>query len=127
MVTRSGRLAPALLLALLGVSGCITDQGTLQVAALDRAPESFEEVDIGTLPVRREVVGRDTRITSVLVVPTFVAPRLESAVADALAEGGGDVLLGARVRTVEYWFLVGWSVLEVRGDVVDSRALESTR
>jgi hypothetical protein len=127
MVTRSGRCAPALLLALLGLSGCITDHGTLQVAALERAPESFEEVEIRTLPVRREVVGRDTRVTSVLVVPTFVGPRLENAVADALAQGGGDVLLGARVRTIDYWFLVGWSVLEVRGDVVDAGARGSAR
>jgi hypothetical protein len=104
--------------ALLGLAGCITDQGALQVVVATADPEA-RRIEIGTRAVRREVVGRDTRVTSVLLVPTFDGPILERAVADALVAGGGDLLVGAHVRTIEYWFLVGWSVLEVRGDVVD--------
>ena len=73
-------------------------------------------------PVRNDVVGRDTRITSILIVPTFDGPVLERAVADALAKGNGALLLDAHVRTIDHWFLIGWSMIEVRGDVVDLRS-----
>lgn len=120
MVMRRGRPAAlALMGALLGLVGCITDQGTLRIVAPRSDPDELRRIEIAKRPVRRGVVGRDTRITSVLVVPTFDGPILERAVADAIAKGGGDLLVGARVRTIEYWLLVGWSVLEVRGDVVD--------
>ena len=119
--------ATAVVAAALGLSGCITDQGALQIAAGHSTPEMLQGVDVGTLPVLREVIGRDTRVTSVLFVPTFDAPRLENAVADALAKGGADVLVGVQVRTIEYWFLVGWSVLEVRGDVVDPGSRRAAR
>lgn len=116
---------------LLGVSlalgGCISSQGGFAVASL--APEAeglVARASEGT-PLRREVIGRDTRVTSVLVFPTFDGPRLESALADALAKGGGDSLRGVHVRTTEFWFLVGWSVLEVRGDVVELGAPESSQ
>jgi hypothetical protein len=126
MGMRRGRPAAlALLGALLG--GCITDQGALQVVAARSNPEELQRIEIGKRPVRREVIGRDTRVTSVLLVPTFGGPVLERAVTDALEKGGGDLLVGADVRTIEYWFLVGWSVLEVRGDVVDLSARESAR
>lgn len=119
---RPGR--PAALAAigvLLGLAGCITDQGSLQVVVSTSDPEA-RRIEIATRAVRREVVGRDTRVTSVLFVPTFDGPVLERAVADALERGGGDLLVGADVRTIDYWLVVGWSVLEVRGDVVDLRA-----
>jgi hypothetical protein len=118
--------APAVVLAALGLSACITDQGTVQLASV-RSPEALRGMDVGVLPVLREVIGRDTRVTSILFVPTFDAPRLESAVADALDKGGADVLVGVHARTIEYWLLVGWSVLEVRGDVVDPGARGAVR
>jgi hypothetical protein len=128
MVMRRGRPAAlALMGALLGLVGCITDQGTLRIVAPRSDPDELRRIEIGKRPVRREVVGRDTRITSVLVIPTFDGPSLERAVADAVAKGGGDLLVGARVRTIEYWLLVGWSVLEVRGDVVDLSAPEAAQ
>jgi|GEM_PF-5945482 len=118
------RAALALLGAALTSAGCSTDHGTLQLVSFDADPETLRGLDLGARPVERDVVGRDTRITSVLFVPTFDGPTLERAVDDALARGGGDVLLGADVRTTEYWFLVGWSVLEVRGEIADSRERE---
>jgi hypothetical protein len=128
MGMRRGRTAAlALLGALLGLGGCITDQGTLRIVAPRSNPEELRNIEIAKRPVRREVIGRDTRITSVVVVPTFDGPILERAVADALANGGGDLLVGAHVRTIEFWFLIGWSVLEVRGDVVDLSAAGEAR
>lgn len=122
MGMRRGRPAGlALMGALLGLGGCITDQGALQVVLATADPEA-RRIEIAQRAVRREVIGRDTRVTSVLLVPTFDGPILERAVSDALERGGGDLLVGAHVRTIEYWFLVGWSVLEVRGDVVDLSA-----
>jgi hypothetical protein len=122
MSTRRRRPAALALIGALLALGCITDQGTLQVVAPRSNPDELRNIEIAKRPVRREVIGRDTRITSILVVPTFDGPNLERAVADALVKGGGDLLVGAHVRTIEYWFLVGWSVLEVRGDVVDLSA-----
>jgi hypothetical protein len=122
MGMRGFRTAALALVGTLGLGGCITDQGTLQVVALKSNPEELQRIEIGKRAVRREVVGRDTRVTSVLLVPTFDGPDLERAVSDALERGGGDLMVGAHVRTIEYWFLVGWSVLEVRGDVVDLNA-----
>jgi hypothetical protein len=110
------------LVGALGLGGCITDQGTVQVVAARSNPEELQRIEIGKRAVRREVIGRDTRVTSILLVPTFDGPVLERAVSDALEKGGGDLMVGAHVRTIEYWFLVGWSVLEVRGDVVDLSA-----
>ena len=118
------RFCPAALalVGAIGLAGCITDQGTVQVVAPRSNPEELQRIEIGKRAVRREVIGRDTRVTSILLVPTFDGPVLERAVSDALEKGGGDLMVGAHVRTIEYWFLVGWSVLEVRGDVVDLSA-----
>ena len=107
------------LAALTCLAGCITDEGTLPIAALEPAPSQLRDVVIEDHPVRNDVVGRDTRITSILIVPTFDGPVLELAVADALAKGNGDLLLNAHVRAIDHWFLIGWSMIEVRGDVVD--------
>jgi hypothetical protein len=104
------------------LAGCITYEGTVQIAALEPAPSELRDVVIDDHPVRSEVVGRDTRITSILMVPTFDGPALERAAADALAKGNGDLLLSADVRTIDHWFLIGWSMIEVRGNVVDLRS-----
>ena len=66
--------------------------------------------------------GATRAITSILMVPTFDGPVLERATADALARGNGDLLLNAHVRTIDAWFLIGWSMIEVRGAVVDLRS-----
>ena len=107
------------LAALTCLAGCITYEGMLPIAALEPAPSQLRDVVLKDHPVRKDIVGRDTRITSILIVPTFDGPVLERAAADALANGNGDLLLDARVRTIDHWFLIGWSMIEVRGDVVD--------
>jgi hypothetical protein len=104
------------------LAGCITDEGTLPIAALEPAPSELRDVVIDDHPIRNDVVGRDTRITSILIVPTFDGPLVERAAADALAKGKGDLLLNAHVRAIDHWFLIGWSMIEVRGDVVDLRS-----
>lgn len=107
------------LAALAGLAGCITYEGTVQIAALEPTPSQLRDVLLDDHPMRGDVVGRDTRITSILIVPTFDGPSLERAAADALAKGKGDLLVRAHVRTIDHWFLIGWSMIEVRGDVVD--------
>ena len=118
MPVRKPRLATCLLAASLALGGCITEQGMLRVAATRPLDVNLSDVILTDLP-EREAVGRDTRIGSVLGVPLFDGPRLERAVANALSESGGDVMRSARVRSIDYWFLVGWSTLEVRGWAVD--------
>lgn len=105
--------------AALALAGCVTDQGMLPVAATRPVELDLREVDVRGASIHRGVTGSDTRVTSVLFLPTGESPRLENAVEDALLDHGGDVMARARVRTIDWWFLIGVSTLEVRGDVVD--------
>lgn len=115
------RVLPAALLAAaaLALPACMTEQGMLQVAATRPVQLDLREVDLSAASIRRGVTGSDTRVTSVLFLPTGESPRLENAVEDALLDNGGDVMVRARVRAIDWWFLIGVSTLEVRGDVVD--------
>jgi hypothetical protein len=112
------RLALAVAAAL-ALPACVTEQGMLPVAATRPVQLDLREVDLRNASLRRDVTGSDTRVTSVLFLPTGESPRLEQAVEDALLDHGGDVMARARVRTIDWWFLIGVSTLEVRGDVVD--------
>lgn len=114
---------PALALAL-ALGGCVTDQGTLPIAATREVQFDLTEVDMRKVSVRRDVTGSDTRVTSVLFLPTAETPRLERAVDEALVSGGGDVMTRARVQTIDWWFLVGVSTVKVRGDVVDLTGMQ---
>jgi hypothetical protein len=109
---------PAVALAL-ALGGCVTDQGTMPIAATRPVEFDLTEVDMRKISIRRDVTGSDTRVTSVLFLPTAETPRLERAVEEALVSGGGDVMTRARVQTVDWWFLIGVSTVRVRGDVVD--------
>lgn len=113
------RLSALAAAALLALPGCVTDQGLLPIAATRPVELDLREVDPQRVSIQRGVKGSDTRVTSVLFLPTGESPRLESAVEDALLAHGGDVMARARVRTIDWWFLIGVSTLEVRGDVVD--------
>lgn len=120
---RSAAAAVALAAALAG-AGCVTEQGMLQVAATRPVELDLREVDLRQASLRRDVRGTDTRVTSILLLPTGESPRLEQAVEDALVDHGGDVMVRARVRAIDWWFLIGVSTLEVRGDVVDLLEVE---
>jgi hypothetical protein len=124
-VPRRARLAAAAVVAAaLAGPGCVTDQGMLQVAATRPVELDLREVDVRQASLRRDVRGTDTRVTSVLFLPTGESPRLEQAIEDALLDHGGDLMVRARVRTIDWWFLIGVSTLEVRGDVVDLLEVE---
>jgi len=116
-----------LLAACLALGGCISGQGRLYTASLAPGAEEGAVLAPEGALVRREVVGRDTRVTSVLFFPTFDGPSVERALADALEAGGGETLHGLQARTIEFWLLVGWSVLEVRGDVAGASTAEGSR
>jgi len=105
--------------------GCVTDQGMLQMVADRPVDLDLRHVDTDRIEVKRDVVGRDLRVTSILLIPTFDGPRLERAVEDALVRGGGDLMVRTHVRSVDFWFLIGISSLEVEGDVVRLDASES--
>lgn len=116
---RSASLAALAVALAFGLGGCVTDQGTLPIAATRDVQFDLTQVDMRKISVRRDVTGSDTRVTSVLFLPTAETPRLERAVDEALVAGGGDVMTRARVQTIDWWFLVGVSTVKVRGDVVD--------
>lgn len=122
MHIRSGvRLAllAALAAALVPAAGCAVDQGYLSVATTRERDLDLRGVDFSRLPVKRDIEASDTRVTSILFIPTFDGPRLERAIDEALVRGGGDVMARVHVRSVDWWFLLGVSTLQVRGDVVD--------
>jgi hypothetical protein len=118
-VPRRRRSAVLALAAALALPGCITEQGVLPLASTRPVDLDLRDLDLDRVSVHRSVTGTDTRVTSVLFLPTGESPRFEDAVEDALLDGGGDVMTRVRVRTVDWWFLVGVSTLEVRGDVID--------
>lgn len=113
------RAALALLAVAGALPGCMTDQGRLPIVATRPVQLDLRDVDTSRLAVQRDVTGSDTRVTSVLFLPTGESPRLENAVENALLEYGGDVMVRVRVRAIDWWFLIGVSTLEVRGDVID--------
>ena len=109
----------ALAAAIGALCGCTTDQGMLSIAAPYEVPLDVRNLDHTQLRVKRSVEGRHTAVTSVLFVPTMAGPRIEAAVADAIARGQGDILTRARVTSTKWWFVVGVETLTVRGNVVD--------
>jgi hypothetical protein len=118
------RLEPLALLALAGLLAlaplaCITQQGTVMVATTRQLDLDLRGRDLTQLPVKRDVVGSDTRVTAITFIPTFDEPRLERAVEDALLAGGGDIMTRVHVTSTDFWFLLGFSTITVRGDVVD--------
>lgn len=119
LVSRCLSLTVPVFVLALALGGCATNQGTLLIAATRPVQFDLRDVDLAEISVHREVTGSDTRITSVLFLPTAESPRLERAVEEALFDGGGDVMTRVRVRTIDWWFLVGVSTVQVRGDVVD--------
>jgi hypothetical protein len=118
-VPRRARLVLAALGVAVPLAGCVTDQGHLPVASTRPVDLDLRQLDLDRVSVHRDAVGRDTRVTSVLFLPTGETPRLEHAVEEALLDHGGDVMARADVRTIDWWFLIGVSTLEVRGDVID--------
>ena len=116
---RSASLAALAVALAFGLGGCVTDQGTLPIAATRPVQFDLTQVETSKISIRRDVTGSDTRVTSVLFLPTAETPRLERAVEDALVASGGDVMTRARVQTIDWWFLIGVSTVQVRGDVVD--------
>lgn len=112
-------LVAALAGALVPAAGCAVDQGYLSVAMTRERNLDLRGADFSKLPVRYDVEASDTRVTSILFIPTFDAPRLERAIDEALERGEGDVMARVHVRSTDWWFLLGVSTLSVRGDVVD--------
>jgi hypothetical protein len=109
----------ALALSLAALAGCTTEQGMLSIAAPYEVPLDARRLDLETLSVVRDVEGSHTGITSVFFVPTNTGPRLEDAVADAIARGHGDILTRAHVKSTKWWLGVGVETLTVHGNVVD--------
>lgn len=116
---RLASLAVPAVALMLALGGCVTDQGTLPIAATRPVQFDLSQVDTSKVSIRRDVTGSDTRVTSVLFLPTAETPRLERAIDDALVASGGDLMTRVRVQTIDWWFLVGVSTVQVRGDVVD--------
>ncbi len=112
------RAIPLLALAVL-LGGCTTHQAHLAVATTRQTNLDLRRVDLAGVPVERYVEGTDTAVTSILILPTFDAPRLEDAVEDALERGGGDVMAYVQVETTSFWLGIGVSRIRVRGNVVE--------
>lgn len=113
-------LAGLALLAL-GAAGCQTYAGEVPVIAR-AGDESSHRADQRRPPVERGVPGSDWAITSVLFFPTFAAPRLSDALADAERNAGGGNAVSARVSTLNFWVGMSVSSIRVEADVAQTPA-----
>ena len=113
------KLSSLAVLALATLAGCTTDQGTLSIAAPYEVQLDARRLDLDVMPIVRSVEGSSTGVTSILFVPTGTGPRLDDAVADAIARGRGDILTRARVTSTKWWLGVGVETITVHGTVLD--------
>lgn len=97
------------------ISGCAIRGADF--TAISTKNVNLKGVDLNKLDGRR-VEGRDSNFVF-LFIP-FGFPHLEDAVDDALAKGGGDLMLDAVFHARSWWFLVGQDIIEVKGTVVNT-------
>lgn len=88
---------------------------------------SNRDVDLSALdrPVmtQKSVQGDSSRLTQLLIFPTFMAPSIGEAVDNALEAGKGDLLINATVVQEVVWipYLLSVETITVEGTVVDTR------
>ena len=90
------------------------------MTAISTRPLVTTGVDLDALP-QRKATGVSSQWVF-LFIPLGGRPTLEEAVDDALADGGGDLLLNPVTYTSSWWFLFGRATIEIDGQVVDTSA-----
>lgn len=78
---------------------------------------NLEEININRIPQRKLVTGKDKKFIF-LVIP-FGIPKIKGAVNDALEKGNGDLMIDASLYWKGWWFIVGYSGFEIKGNVVN--------
>jgi hypothetical protein len=113
-------LAPALFL-----SGC---SGTIAQFTMVSNREIDDAALRGGLPGGKKVEGESSRLTQLIIFPTFMSPTIGEAVDDALDQGGGDLLIHAAVEREIVWipYLISVETIRVKGSVINTGA-ESLR
>jgi hypothetical protein len=106
-----------IMLGMLFITSCTLRLADLSVIATQNV--KLEKVDLDKLPQTKGIVGRDE--TFIFLFIPFGFPHLENAIDDALNKGNGDVMIDAVIYSKGWWFLIGQSVLEVKGTVVKTR------
>ena len=71
------------------------------------------------LPQSKNVIGKDKKFVF-LFIP-FGQPTIKGALNDALQKGNGDLMVDASVYVTNWWFLIGQTGIEIKGDVVKTR------
>ena len=114
------RVLASALLGLLFTACTTVNHGRFTVLSNKHAP--LDGLDLASAERIHDVVGRDVNRT-VVVFPTKLAPSLDSALDDALAKTGGDVMVDVEVEFSSWTvpLVYGESVWEVRGDVLRTR------
>ena len=67
----------------------------------------------------KNVIGEDKKFVF-LFIP-FGQPTIKGALNDALQKGNGDLMVDASVYVTNWWFLIGQTGIEIKGDVVKTR------
>lgn len=106
-----------LLVVLSVLAGCRIRTGDLTIAATQLT--ELDKIDLDASPVQRGVEGRSS-VWIILFFPLGV-PNLQSAIDDALDQGGGDLMTDVALYREEWWFLVGQSAIIAEGDVINTR------
>lgn len=116
---RSTKALLVLLIVSVCLSGCSMRMGDLTVVSSRNV--SLDKVDLDSMPQVGGVTGKDVKFV-VLFIPIGF-PHLENAIDDALDKGNGDVMIDCVVKTTYWWFLIGQSGIEVKGNVIKTRGV----
>jgi len=106
-----------LAVSLLG-AGCSSVR-MADVTVISTRNVNIDMVDLDKMPQVKNVTGEDSKFIF-LFIP-FGIPTMEEAVDNALVKAGGDVMVDGVFYRKGWWFLVGQTAIEVKGNVVKTR------
>jgi len=103
---------------IVAVTGCSSVRmGDMSVISTRNV--SLDKIDLDKMPQVKNVIGEDSKFIF-LFIP-FGIPTLEEAVDNALVKGGGDIMIDSVFYRKGWWFLVGQTTIQVKGNVIKTR------
>lgn len=106
------------------MSGCMTRMADCTVASTKNV--KLSKVDIDSLPRTKGVVGQSVQ-PMFFCIPLSGPPNIKDALDDAFSKGNGDLMLDPVFYQGGWWFIFGENILEVKGEVVNTRAAVNAR
>ena len=110
----------AVILAIFSLGACSTHLTDFTMISTKNV--SLDKVDIDKLPQKKNVIGEDKKFMF-LFIP-FGVPTIQAALNNALEKGNGDLMVDVAVEAKGWWFLIGETGFEIKGNVVNTIAGE---